>query len=602
MSIRLHRLVLTGPGKEPAVLDFAGISHLVFGPTDTGKSYVLECLRYGLGSTSRPRDIGSSEGYMQLSLQVISDTGFQYTFFRDMVDGSEAVYEGFHDLPPQIERAPLKHDIQELLLSLNGGAGKKILVKAGERGNFTAGDLRRVSLFDEIETLDKVSLIGSDIVLKMRNRSSLALILSGVDDSGTALVLSKEKRTLAKGHVEAMDAEIAALKSGLPAGAIKADVVGTLSRVTAEIEEMSTYLRENSSALSNLKSRRLELQRIIQDLLQQKTALLEARERFNLLSAKYSSDRQRLHAISTAASVFNTFESRPCPLCLTDLQHQARHSSNQGELDIALVEAARYETQKIDSLREGLEKAMGDILEELQVVEKNLQKNREIELDNLNEQTVLLAPTTSGMNIGLATLAERKSELTIAVRDFERLELLESRKATMTAKTKQKTQKIERDLSISSTELCKSIAGLLSNWGVPGVDQIYFEEPGVDIRINQRQRISFGKGKRGIFLTAFVVALMEHALEKGHPHLGFIAIDSPVVTYKDPKHGSSDSEESLDISVKDRFYTWLADYKGLGQVIVLENEEPEASLLDRLRYTEFVGAGHAEGRKGFIPS
>lgn len=602
MSIRLHRLVLTGPGKEPAVLDFAGISHLVFGPTDTGKSYVLECLRYGLGSTSRPRDIGSSEGYMLLSLQLVSDTGYQYSFFRDMVDGSEAVYEGFHDLPPQIVSSPLEHDIQELLLSLNGGEGKKLLVKAGERGNFTAGDLRRVSLFDEIETLDKVPLIGSDNILKMRNRSSLALILSGADDSQTALVLSKDKRTLAKGHVEALDAEIAALKSGLPAGTNKTDVVGALSRVTADIDEMSVFLKANTDALSSLKSRRLELQRKIQGLLQQQTALLEARERFNLLSAKYSSDRQRLHAISTAASVFNSFESRPCPLCLTDLQHQARHSSMQSELDTALVEAARYETHKIDSLREGLEKATGDISEELQVIEKNLQETREIERDNLKEQAVLLAPTSSGMNIGLATLAERKSELTLAARDFERLELLESRKATMTAKTKRKTQKIERDLSVSSTELCKRITGLLAYWGVPGVDQVYFEEPDADIRINQRQRISFGKGKRGIFLAAYVIALMEYALEEGHPHLGFIAIDSPVVTYKDPKHGSNDSEESLDTSVKDRFYAWLADHKGLGQVIVLENEEPEATLCERLRFTEFVGAGHAEGRKGFIPS
>jgi hypothetical protein len=150
--------------------------------------------------------------------------------------------------------------------------------------------------------------------------------------------------------------------------------------------------------------------------------------------------------------------------------------------------------------------------------------------------------------------------------------------------------------------LCKRITNLLTNWGVPGVEQVYFEEPDADIRINQRQRISFGKGKRGIFLTAYVIALMEYALEKGHPHLGFIAIDSPVVTYKDPKHGSNDSEESLDISVKDKFYTWLADYKGLGQVIVLENEEPEAALRERLRFTEFVGAGYAEGRKGFIPS
>jgi hypothetical protein len=94
---------------------------------------------------------------------------------------------------------------------------------------------------------------------------------------------------------------------------------------------------------------------------------------------------------------------------------------------------------------------------------------------------------------------------------------------------------------------------------------------------------------------------MEQALSKAHPHIGLIAIDSPVVTYKDPKHGSQDSEEVLSVDVKDRFYAWLADRDGPGQVIVLENEEPDDSLKQRLLFTEFVGAGEAEGRAGFFP-
>lgn len=601
MSIRIHSLVLTGPDRAPATLDFGGISHLVFGPTDTGKSYVLACLRYGLGSTTRPIDIGISEGYSRLALQLRSDSGFQYTFFRDMFDGDEAIYEGFHSLPPQTE-SPLNRTIQELLVSLSGGEGKKLLVKAGQRGNFTGHDLRRLSLFDEIETLNKIPFVGSDNALKMRNRSSVSLILSGVDDSQTVLVMSKDERTFAKGQVEALDMEIAALRSGLPSDVSKIDIIETLNRVSAEIGEMSAYLQTHSNALSSLKTRRSELESSIHDLSQKRTALLEARDRFNLLDAKYLSDRQRLRAISAAASVFQTFESRPCPICLTDLQHQARHFNTNSELDAALIKAAGVEMGKIDSLREGLQKATSDVFEELGRVESSLQEMRQLAQQSLQQQQELLAPTSKTMAVGLVNLAERKSELTLVLRDLERLELLESRKLAMAAKTKRKPQKIERALSDSSSEICRRISGLLSNWGVPGVEQIYFEENDADIRINQRLRISYGKGKRGIFLTAFVIALMEHALEKGHPHLGVIAIDSPVVTYKDPKHGSNDAEEALDPTVKDKFYTWLADYGGRGQIIVLENEEPEISIRTRLKFTEFVGVGRAAGRKGFIPA
>jgi hypothetical protein len=84
--------------------------------------------------------------------------------------------------------------------------------------------------------------------------------------------------------------------------------------------------------------------------------------------------------------------------------------------------------------------------------------------------------------------------------------------------------------------------------------------------------------------------------------LGLTIIDSPVVTYKDPKHAkNAEKEDLLDESVKDRFYAWLASRKELGQIIILENEEPNAETLPKLSYTEFVGPGNTTGRGGFFP-
>jgi hypothetical protein len=186
-------------------------------------------------------------------------------------------------------------------------------------------------------------------------------------------------------------------------------------------------------------------------------------------------------------------------------------------------------------------------------------------------------------------------------RDFARVAHLENQLIAMKMQSKRQKQVVERNLSQSATELCERIKELLKLWAVPGVNSVYFDEAMADIQINQRQRVSFGKGKRGIFLTSYVVALMEHALANENPHLGFVAIDSPVVTYRDPKHGSDDTEEALDVDVKDRFYAWLADREEPGQVIVLENEEPNEKLKHRLGVTEFVGLSDVKGRVGFFP-
>lgn len=46
----IERLIVTGNGKEPSILEFKEGLNIVCGPSDTGKSYVLECIDYLFGS------------------------------------------------------------------------------------------------------------------------------------------------------------------------------------------------------------------------------------------------------------------------------------------------------------------------------------------------------------------------------------------------------------------------------------------------------------------------------------------------------------------------------------------------------------------------
>ena len=188
------------------------------------------------------------------------------------------------------------------------------------------------------------------------------------------------------------------------------------------------------------------------------------------------------------------------------------------------------------------------------------------------------------------------------MRDYQKLDDLKQKLLDAKEKAKRKKQVVDRNLSKSSKEICDKVKYLLDIWKVPDVDQIFFDKDTVDILINQRKRISYGKGKRGILLTALIISLMEHALENGYPHLGFVMIDSPVVTYKDPKHGSNNPNEALDSNVKDSFYKWLVARKGQGQIIIIENEEPDSTIMKSLGNTEFMGYGGATGRKGFFPT
>lgn len=601
MTISLHALVVTGPGKQPATLKLEGQSHLVFGPTDTGKSYIVECFRYCLGGGKKPKDVGYSEGYTRTALQVSIADGRQFTLFRDLTDGAELVYEGFHTQPPQDGTAALEQSISDLLPIWCGSSGMKILAKSGQLGNLTAGDLRRVSIFDEIETLDNVPFEGKDTNLKTRNKSALAVILRGSDDSEMLLPPSTKELNVAKGHVEAIDEQITSLLADVPQGMTSLDVREGLAKVVAEIEALNSYMKVHAEELAALKQSRLEIDKEHRRLIRQFSALKEAESRFKLLDKKYVSDQQRLQAMATAASVTSSFTSRPCPLCLTDIQHQARHQQ-QVEQAPMLRLAAIAEAEKITGLREGLKGALSDVLEDLKEIAEALKKVDGDARENDRKQNALLAPHRSDTQNGLLALTERKTVLSLALSSLTKADVLRVRLADMKEKSKRKKQVVERDISDSATALCTRVKALLDDWGVPGVDSVYFDDGVSDIEINQRKRTSYGKGKRGIFLTAYIVALMERALGSEHPHLGLAIIDSPVVTYKDPKHAkNAEKEELLDESVKDRFYAWLSSRKEPGQIIILENEEPNAETLSKLRHTEFFGAGNTTGRGGFFP-
>ncbi|MDP1335017.1 hypothetical protein Q6252_28475, partial [Klebsiella pneumoniae] len=85
-----------------------------------------------------------------------------------------------------------------------------------------------------------------------------------------------------------------------------------------------------------------------------------------------------------------------------------------------------------------------------------------------------------------------------------------------------------------------------------------------DLMIDGRRRLSYGAGKRGIFLSAMFIALMQHALKEGHPHLGTVVLDSPLKAYAQKQSTDTDRDVAI-ATVNDRFYSWLSRFEGPGQ-------------------------------------
>ncbi|MDK4745472.1 AAA family ATPase [Leclercia adecarboxylata] len=601
MTIKLFKLTVSGAGKEKGVLLFNGKSHLIYGPTDTGKSYVVECIRYCFGGRDRPKDIGYSEGYTILSLQVKVNDEHEFTIFRSLDSNEQSVYNGFIDALPHSEHGKLEEDFTSLLVKWSNASGRLIVTKRGVKGNFSAGDIRFLSIFDEIKTLDKVAFIGSDSNVKTRNSASLALVLSGNDDSEMLLPLSMDEINKAKGHATAIEEQISALRNEIPDNLIKRELEDSLQKIDSEIKRINGIVNGLGAELIGIRTQEIFLDKEKNRLDNEIIALGESLSRFRLLDEKYSNDISRLEVLKKAAAIVPEFEMKSCPLCSTPLDRQANHADNNVDFSI-FCSASDSEINKITSLKLGLQDAVRGIQDELNALVD--EKSFLIDMVKIvqEKKRSLIKPIGPIDKFGFDLLFERKSEISSFIKTLEKIDSLDVRLAEVAKKTKKTKHKIVRNLSSSSTSLCQDIISLLSEWQVPGVDSISFDDKLSDIVINHRQRVSFGKGKRGIFLTAFMICLMERAIRNGYPHSGFLVIDSPVVTYKDPKHSSDDNdEELLDECVKENFYSWLGNKATLGQIIILENEEPSPLQKRKLKYTEFVGAAGLNGRKGFFP-
>jgi hypothetical protein len=147
----------------------------------------------------------------------------------------------------------------------------------------------------------------------------------------------------------------------------------------------------------------------------------------------------------------------------------------------------------------------------------------------------------------------------------------------------------------------------VTNWPerFPGSRHVSFDETTYDLTIDGKLRRNNGKGVRAITHAAFKVALLLFCRERDLPHPGFLVLDTPLLTYRDPitsKYGDveGDEKELSNTSLKPYFFDHLSSRSDLAQFIILENVDPPDDI-GRAHVETFCG-DRAGGRPGLFPA
>src|ERR1700722_7872663 len=99
--LHLHFIRFLGPaGKEPAEFTFTTGLNILWGSSDTGKTFLVEAIDFMLGAGSKLKDIPERVGYDRVLLGITTAAGKDYTIHRSINGGNFRRYDGLlKDVP-----------------------------------------------------------------------------------------------------------------------------------------------------------------------------------------------------------------------------------------------------------------------------------------------------------------------------------------------------------------------------------------------------------------------------------------------------------------------------------------------------------------------
>lgn len=262
--------------------------------------------------------------------------------------------------------------------------------------------------------------------------------------------------------------------------------------------------------------------------------------------------------------------------------------------------AIAAEAEKIRELRRGLQPSVAHEKTRIANATADVQRLT-ASLQALEEQeTVVLRAAGQEFDADPRELAESHTRFSSLIDAFDEMARLKSEIARLQQETKQKRTALVRNVGSHGDQVGVIARQMLNEWGFMSIQSVYVDPDACDLVIDGRRRLSYGAGKRGLFLSAMTIALMQHALKEGHPHLGVVVLDSPLKAYAQKESADNMDRDIPTATVNASFYGWLSRFEGPGQIIVLENEAVDPATARALNAIQFTD-DNTLGRQGFYP-
>lgn len=604
-GFRLTHLTLTGHGVPNAEVKFSAGLNVISGPSDTGKTFIVQCIDYMLGGSKEPKRIPEAERYETILLglqssrtdaEVVLERSLRGGNFKLHGDGAERQLGAKH-------QGGEKDTVSDYLLNLSGLTGKRVRTnKDGKTRDLSFRDLARLILVDEEAVIRELSPIHTGQHISATAESAVfRLLLTGVHDA--SLIANDDPKTAKgkqAGKVEILELLLERTQRSMSDLQLSGDAEvwrEKLKLVDTLYEAAAAELAVEQQSAATLEARRHASATQLRKIESRTDVLTELQRRFALLEQQYLSDLRRLEGIAEAGNRLGQMNEERCPVCGALAEHKEHDHQKEQATPESVAQACLAEAKKIKSLMADLHatRAQND-----QQVQQLRVDGEEVGRTLVSIGTELAEHLKPRVEHALQRFRESQSERDACRRALE----LSGRAAELQGLLAEiANRKAEKGESLSSAkvrsdeaeEFSKEVESLLSDWHFPNLDRVTFSDGDQDVVISGRSRASHGKGVRAIAHAAFNLGLLRYTIKHAMPHPGLVLIDSPLVVYREP----DTDEGGFSRDVKDAFYNSITTEFRESQVIIFENEDPPASLESSSNVIRFTGTNH--GRQGFIP-
>lgn len=579
-------------GKKSSVSFEKGLN-VIFGPSEKGKTFIFQCIKFLLGSNEKPKKIPEAKGFSKCYLKIKTYENKFYILERALGGGDISLHEIQNDTIINsrildVSNSSKKETISDFLLDICNLQYKKI--RKNSKGNtlnmyfqdlFTYFMINEKEIITDESPIAKITTRESINTKKTFQENRFRFLMTGKDDSAIVVPLNEKVVENKKGKIELLNDLIKKISSGMSENLTLSDIENQISKLDESICFLNKEYLVKEGNFIELENKKNFIYSNILKNEKRLNILEETLKRSEILDRQYKSDIERLRATIEAGKAMNSLEDINCPVCNSIVD-------TKKIVDIELVSnASLIEINKINSLIVELgESSKNFILEKKQIVDElsslrfkynNVIKSMKTECSNLLTE---ISDKISVFNTKREALVIKKNTINYIDELVDNKESIEKVIENNKLCKDKAFDKFEASHVQNINDIIFSILKIM-NFECLG-DSIGFSEELNDFIIAHKNRKDFGKGYRAVLYGVFIIALQKY-LERKEYKIGFSIIDSPLNPYKP----NESDDGRITTNLASNFYDYLYKNITTQQVIIIENTVVPDEISKNINYIKY---------------